>query len=155
MEQSWDKVASTLFQRRTPTLYQRCAMLKIRRRLLFHFQRRINVISTLIHNVETTLIRRWNVGWVRKILQLDINFVLFTYYLFFKLFWIFCYDLETKGCWFIYLIHRNCYGKQPSNFLFFTETLFQIFQLPLLWKMNLVNKYFLKILLLYLQIYQM
>ena len=30
---------------------------------LFHFQHRNNVISTLIHNVETTLIRRWNVGW--------------------------------------------------------------------------------------------
>ena len=57
-------VVSTLFQRRAPTSYQRCATLKIRRRILFHFQRRINVISTLIHNVETTLIRRWNVGWV-------------------------------------------------------------------------------------------
>ena len=56
-------VVSTLFQRRAPTLYQRCATLKIRRRILFHFQRRINVISTLIHNVETMLIRRWNVGW--------------------------------------------------------------------------------------------
>ena len=51
-------VVSTLFQRRALTLYQRCATLKIRRRILFHFQRRINVISTLIHNVETTLIRR-------------------------------------------------------------------------------------------------
>ena len=51
-------VVSTLFQRRTLTLYQRCATLKIRRRILFHFQRQINVISTLIRNVETTLIRR-------------------------------------------------------------------------------------------------
>ena len=57
-------VVSTLFQRRCPTLYQRCATVENRRRILFHFQRRINVISTLIHNVETTLIRRWNVGWV-------------------------------------------------------------------------------------------
>ena len=56
-------VVSTLFQRRALTWYQRCATLKIWRRILFHFQRRINVISTLIHNVETTLIRRWNVGW--------------------------------------------------------------------------------------------
>ena len=56
-------VVSTLFQRRALALYQRCATLKNRRRILFHFQRRINVISTLIHNVETTLIRRWNVGW--------------------------------------------------------------------------------------------
>ena len=53
-----------LFKRRALTFYQRYATLKIRRRILFHFQRRINVISTLIHNVETTLIRRWNVGWV-------------------------------------------------------------------------------------------
>ena len=49
---------STLFQRRTLTLYQPCATLKIRCRILFHFQRRINVTSTLNHNVETTLIRR-------------------------------------------------------------------------------------------------
>ena len=58
LKQHRDKVVSTLFQRRTPTLYQRCATLKIRRRILFHFQRRINVISTLIHNVETMLIQR-------------------------------------------------------------------------------------------------
>ena len=58
LEQSWDKAISTLFQR--------CATLKIWRRILFHFQRRINVILTLIHNVETTLIRRWNVGWESK-----------------------------------------------------------------------------------------
>ena len=49
-------VVSTLLQRRALTLYQRCATLKIWRRILFHFQRRINVISTLI--------RHWNVGWV-------------------------------------------------------------------------------------------
>ena len=54
-------VVSTLFQGRALTLYQRCATSKICRRILFHFQRRINVIWTLIHNVETTLIRRWNV----------------------------------------------------------------------------------------------
>ena len=51
-------VVSTLFQRRALMLYQRCATLKNRRRIFFHFQRQINVISTLIHNVETTLIRR-------------------------------------------------------------------------------------------------
>ena len=48
-------VVSTLFQGWALTLYQRCVTLKIRRRILFHFQRRINVISTLIHNVETKL----------------------------------------------------------------------------------------------------
>ena len=36
-------VVSTLFQRRALTLYQRCAPLKIRRRILFHFQRYFNV----------------------------------------------------------------------------------------------------------------
>ena len=48
-------IVSTLFQRRALTLYQRCATLKIRRRILFHFQRRINFISTLIHNVDPML----------------------------------------------------------------------------------------------------
>ena len=57
-------VVSTLFQRRGLTLNQRCATLKNRRPILFHFQRRINVVSTLIHNVETTLNQRRNVGWV-------------------------------------------------------------------------------------------
>ena len=45
------------------TLHQYCATLKTRGRILFHFHRRINVISTLIHNVETTFIRRQIVGW--------------------------------------------------------------------------------------------
>ena len=38
----------------------------------FHFQRQINVISPLIHNIETTLIRRWNVGWT-KFLQVRVR----------------------------------------------------------------------------------
>ena len=50
LKQRQDKVVSTL---------------KIRRRIFFHFQHRINVISKLIHNVETTLMRRWNVDWDR------------------------------------------------------------------------------------------
>ena len=54
-------VVSTLFQCRALKLYQGRATLKIRRWILFYFQRRINVISTLIHNAETTLIRCWNV----------------------------------------------------------------------------------------------
>ena len=58
------KVVSTLFQRQALKLYQRCTMVKILRWIMFHFQHRINVISTFIHNVETTLNRRWNVGWV-------------------------------------------------------------------------------------------
>ena len=48
LKQRCINVVSTLFQRRALTLYQRCATLKIRRWILFHFQRRINVISTLI-----------------------------------------------------------------------------------------------------------
>ena len=59
-------VISTLFQCRALTLYQPWATLKILLRVLFHFQRQINVISTLIHNVETMLSRRWNVGWEYK-----------------------------------------------------------------------------------------
>ena len=59
----------TLFQRRALTLYQHCATLKIRRRILFHFQRRINVISTLIQKVKITLIWRWNIGWELIYLQ--------------------------------------------------------------------------------------
>ena len=39
---------SILFQRRALTLYQRYATLKVQCRVLFHFQRRIKVISTLI-----------------------------------------------------------------------------------------------------------
>ena len=54
LEQSWDKVVSTLFQRRTATLYQCCATLKIRRRILFHFQRR------LFQRWSTTLKQRWS-----------------------------------------------------------------------------------------------
>ena len=55
------------FQLWGSTFYQRCGTLKIQRRILFHFQRRINVISTLIHGNRTTLIRLCNVGW-------DVNF---------------------------------------------------------------------------------
>ena len=58
LKQRCINVVSTLFQRRALALYQRCATLKIQRQILFHFQRRINVILTLIHKVETTLIRR-------------------------------------------------------------------------------------------------
>ena len=60
LKQRWCAVVSTLcnvvsklFERRALTLYQRYAMLEIRCWILFHFQRRINVI----HNVETMLIR--------------------------------------------------------------------------------------------------
>ena len=58
LKQRCINVVSALLQRWALTLYQRCATLKIRRRILFHFQRRIKVISMLIHHVETTLIRR-------------------------------------------------------------------------------------------------
>ena len=51
-------------------LYQRCfkvvstSDIDVVSTILFHFQRRINVISMLIYNVETMSIRRWHVGWV-------------------------------------------------------------------------------------------
>ena len=48
-------VDSRLFQRRTTTLYRRCTSLKIRRRIFIQFQSQINVISMLVHNVETML----------------------------------------------------------------------------------------------------
>ena len=60
---SWNNVVSTLYQRRALTFYQRCATLKIGPRILLHFQCWTNVTSTLIHNIETTLIRHENVGW--------------------------------------------------------------------------------------------
>ena len=44
LKQRRNKVLSTLIQRWTAALHQRCAMFKIRRWILFHFQRRINVI---------------------------------------------------------------------------------------------------------------
>ena len=59
-------VVSKFFQRQALTLYQHCAVWKIRRRILFHFQRWINFISTLIGNVATTLIRLRNVGWANS-----------------------------------------------------------------------------------------
>ena len=55
LKQRPDKVSSMLccfnVQRWTPTLYLRCATLKIRCRILFHFQRQINV--------ERTIKQRW------------------------------------------------------------------------------------------------
>ena len=44
----------TFFQRRTPTLYQSCATLKIRLWIFVRFQRRINVILTF------NIARRWS-----------------------------------------------------------------------------------------------
>ena len=47
-------IASTLFPNQAWTLYQCCATLEIRRWILFHFQHRINVISTLIWHWNLT-----------------------------------------------------------------------------------------------------
>ena len=70
----WNNVVSTLYQR-CVTLFQRCfnvghwRSINVRQRwkpdvwFLFHFQRQINVISTLIQSVETKLIQPWNVRW--------------------------------------------------------------------------------------------
>ena len=70
------KVDLTLFKRWTPTMYQCCATLKIRFRILFHFPPRINVIWTVIYNVAKTLIRRWNVGRVVSMKTLILRIIL-------------------------------------------------------------------------------
>ena len=70
-------VVWTLFQRRAMTLYQRWTTLKIWRRILFQFQRRFNVISTLIHNAETQLIRLWNVDRANYSKYCLLNFTTF------------------------------------------------------------------------------
>ena len=81
--QYWKTVSSmlrnidlTFFHCWTPTLYHCCATLKIRFRILFHFHRRINVVSTVIQNLETTLIRRWNDGWVVSMKKLILRNIL-------------------------------------------------------------------------------
>ena len=81
--QRWKMVALTLcnvdlmfFQSWTPILYQCCATLKIRFRILFHFQRWINVIWTVVYNVETKLFRRWNVGWIGSMKRLILRNIL-------------------------------------------------------------------------------
>ena len=66
----------TLFQRWTQTLYQCCATLKIQFWILFHFQRRINVIWMAIHNVEKTLSGRWNVVIVVSMKKLILRNIL-------------------------------------------------------------------------------
>ena len=70
--QRWFSIASML----TSTLYQCSATLNIRFQILFHFQRRINVIWTVIYNVETTLIWRWNVGRVVSMEKLILRTIL-------------------------------------------------------------------------------
>ena len=56
-------VVLTLFHCRTTPLYQGCTMLKVRRQILFHFQRRIRVISTLIHKVQARFIIVFDWDW--------------------------------------------------------------------------------------------
>ena len=96
--QNWKMVASalcnvdlTLFQRWTPTLYQCCATLENRFRILLYFQRRINVLSVVICDVETMLIRLWNVSWAVSVKKLILRNILpaplltkLNFYVFFK-----------------------------------------------------------------------
>ena len=100
--QRWKTVALTLcnvdvtlFKRLTPILYQCCPTLKIGLRILFHFQCRIKVIWTVIYNVETTLIRRGNVGRVVSMRKLILRNILPA-------------TLLTK--WNLWLVFKN-YGK--------------------------------------------
>ena len=81
--QRWKMVASTmsnidltLFKLWTPIQYRYCATLKVQPRTLFHFQCRINVISTVIHNAETPVIRCWNGGCVVSMKKLILRNIL-------------------------------------------------------------------------------
>ena len=65
-----------LFQGWTQTLCPCYARLKIQHRILFHFQRQIKFIPKVIHNVKTTLIRQWNVGWVVSMKKLILRNIL-------------------------------------------------------------------------------
>ena len=66
LKKHWHNIVSTLcnivltlFQRRAPALYQRCATLKIWSRILFHFRSIVNVISMFDpkrwNNIHTAL----------------------------------------------------------------------------------------------------
>ena len=61
--QGWFNFVLTLYTDIVPMSWT----LKVRFRVLLHFQRRINIIWTVIYNVELTLIQRWNVGRVVSI----------------------------------------------------------------------------------------
>ena len=81
--QNWKMVASalcnvdlTLFQRWTPTLCLCCATFENRFRILLYFQQRINVLSVVICDVETMLIRLWNVSWVVSMKKLILRNIL-------------------------------------------------------------------------------
>ena len=62
-------VISMLFQRRGPTLYQRCGTLKTDVEFSFIF----NVESTLFQCWSTTLIRLGNAGWVCESIEISFN----------------------------------------------------------------------------------
>ena len=94
--QRWNNVETTLckvekrLHWRCANLSQRCFNVEhrscinivqcwksdFRSRILFHFQRRINVTSTAIHNVETILISLWNVDWVVSMKKLILRNIL-------------------------------------------------------------------------------
>ena len=76
VDSTFCKVNLPLFQCWTPTLYQCCATLKIWLWIFFHFQCQINVISTLMHNAKTRLIRLWNVDWIASMKKLILRNIL-------------------------------------------------------------------------------
>ena len=118
-------VGSTLFQRRSTTLKQRWSDVE----MLAGYARYCNLISTLFFLHITYFLSLFGffvMIWKRRVVDL---FILFT-------------EIVTENSQVIFFFLLKHYNGV------------QIFQLPLLWKMNLVNKYFMKILLLYLQIYQ-
>ena len=116
-------VVLTLFQSRALTLYQRRTTLKIRCRILFHFQRRIKVVSTMIHNVAKTLIRRWNVGWVINCLNSKrSNFFITTYFFTSTVFTFFTLTYCTD---IIQAVKILLFTLEISFLLFFHNLLFQ------------------------------
>ena len=96
--------------------------LKIRCRILFHFQRRIKVVSTMIHNVATTLIRRWNVGWVINCLNSKRSNFFTTYFFTSTVFTFFTLTYCTD---IIQAVKILLFTLEISFLLFFHNLLFQ------------------------------
>ena len=60
---------STFFQRQTLSFYQRCTKLKIRRQILFHFQRRIKSWSPFFVYTLLNIAREANTEWQPTVIQ--------------------------------------------------------------------------------------
>ena len=114
----------TLYQPLTPTLCQCCATWKIRFRILFNFQCRMNVIWTVTYNAETTLIQRWNVGRVVSMEKLILRTILPATSLTKWNFWVFFKDCNKTFtapvftnffCWLLLSIHLRLVVSNSSG----------------------------------------